>query len=266
MQADVVELRDFYAGPLGGLVRRVLARRIRERWPRLPGATVVGLGYATPYLGSFREEAARVGALMPATQGAIVWPSTGPVRTAVYEENMLPLPDASVDHLLAVHCLEGSEHARKLLREIWRVLQPEGRLLIIAPNRRSVWARIESTPFGHGQPFSRSQLERYLRDTLFTPLAWSTALHMPPVERPMFLRSGMALERLGGRWWPGFGGVVIVEARKELAAPIGGATAARPVAELVPQGLSFDLADPHRADQDDVRLVRRKTAFSPSRL
>jgi SAM-dependent methyltransferase len=234
MQPDILELRDFYDRPLGSVVRRILAQRIRARWARLPGATLIGVGYAVPFLGSFRNEAARIGALMPATQGAIVWPSTGDVCTALYEDEMLPLPDASVDNLLVVHCLEGSEQVRKLLRELWRVLKPEGSLVIVVPNRRGVWARMDTTPFGHGQPYSRRQLDRSLRDALFSPVDWSGALFMPPIDRGFIHRTGLAIERIGARVWPVFAGVIIVEARKELVSPLGTAKVTRRLPQLVP--------------------------------
>jgi SAM-dependent methyltransferase len=234
MQPDILELRDFYDCPLGSLVRRVLSQRIRARWPRLPGATLIGVGYAAPYLGSFRSEAGRIGALMPATQGAIMWPSSGGVCTALYEEELLPLPDASVDNLLVVHCLEGSGQVSKLLREFWRVLKPEGRLLIVVPNRRGVWARVDTTPFGHGQPYSPRQLERALKDALLLPVDWSNALFMPPVDRAFVRRTGLAMERIGSRAWPVFAGVIIVEARKELSSPVGTGAVVRRLPQLVP--------------------------------
>ena len=155
MQQDVVELRDFYNRPLGGVVRRLLTSRIRSRWRSAQGAQLMGLGFAVPYIGMFRGEAARLGALMPAGQGAMAWPAEGKGHTVLVEEAMLPLADASVDRLLAVHCLETSERVGPLLREIWRVLAPEGRLLLIVPNRRGIWARLDTTPFGHGRPYSR---------------------------------------------------------------------------------------------------------------
>lgn len=234
MQPNILELRDFYDRPLGSMVRRVLSQQIRARWSRLPGATLIGVGYAVPFLGSFRSEAGRIGALMPATQGAIMWPSTGGVRTALYEDEMLPLPDTSVDNLLVVHCLEGSEQMRKLLRELWRVLKPEGSLLIVVPNRRGVWARMDNTPFGHGQPYSRSQLERSLKDALFSPVDWRGALFMPPIDRAFIRRAGMAAERIGAGAWPVFAGVIIVEARKELVSPLGTAKVKRQLPQLVP--------------------------------
>lgn len=235
MQPDVTELIEFYERPLGGVVRRILAHKIRARWPRITGSTLMGLGFATPFLGSFRGEAGRLGALMSATQGAVVWPQVGPVRTVVVDEQQLPLADNSVDHFLAVHCLEASENARLLLREIWRVLKPEGRLMMIVPNRRGVWARLDTTPFGHGRPYSSGQLERLLGEAMFTPLDWGTALYLPPVDNRIVLRSSGTLEKVGARLSPAFAGVIIVEARKELVAPLGGRAAPAPrLRALVP--------------------------------
>ncbi len=236
MHMDAKYLRDFYTRPLGTVVRRRLGKRLRAHWPQLKGLTVVGLGFATPYLGLFREEAAAVTALMPARQGALVWPRRGPVKTALIDEQALPLPAASVDRLLVIHSLEMVEGVRPFLREIWRVLRPEGRLLLVVPNRRSIWSRIDATPFGHGQPYNRGQLERLLDDAMFTPVGWSTALHMPPWERRVLVRSIAVWERLGGAIAPAFAGVNIIEAQKELLAPIGGGSKVRATPKLVTVG------------------------------
>jgi SAM-dependent methyltransferase len=232
MQQDVVELRDFYNRPLGGVVRRLLTSRIRARWRSAQGSQLMGLGFAVPYIGMFRGEAARLGALMPAGQGAIAWPSADKGHAVLVEEAMLPLADASVDRLLAVHCLETCERVGPLLREIWRVLTPEGRLLLIVPNRRGIWARMDTTPFGHGRPYSRGQLERLLNEALFSPLEWTSALYMPPIDRQWLVRWSTAFERLGARLWPGFAGVIIVEARKELMAAIPKAAPVRQAEQL----------------------------------
>lgn len=239
MHLDVLDLRDFYASPLGSVARRLLTRRIRARWRSVHGSQLIGLGYSVPYLGAFRGEATRFGALMPAGQGAIVWPSSGPVHTVIVEDAMLPLADASVDRMLGVHCLEVSERTGALLREMWRVLTPEGRLLLVVPNRRGIWARMDTTPFGHGRPYSRAQLERLLKDALFTPLEWTTALHMPPIDRHWLLRWATAFERVGARLWPHFAGVIIVEARKELMGALpAGATARRAARLATAQGFA----------------------------
>ena len=233
MQLDVADLRDFYATPLGQVARRLLAQRIRSLWRSVGGQTVIGLGFASPYLGVFRGEAGNLGALMPSGQGALVWPRTTNTLSALVEEDRLPLADNSVDRLLVVHCVEVAEHVRPLLRELWRVLKPEGRLLLVVPNRRGVWARLDSTPFGHGQPYSRSQLEGLLRQALFTPESWGSALHVPPFNKRVLMRSATAWERAGSRLWPGFAGVLIVEARKETTAPLAVPSKARAIRDFV---------------------------------
>jgi SAM-dependent methyltransferase len=233
MHLDVEELRTFYATPLGGVVRRLLTHRIRARWRSTAGETVIGLGFATPFLGPFRGEAKRLGALMPGPQGALVWPRTGPVHTVLTAEDALPLPDQSVDRLLIVHGLEASDHVRRLLRDSWRVLAPEGRMLLVVPNRRGLWARTERTPFGHGRPYSTGQLRRLLDEAMYSVLEQTAALYMPPFERALLLRPATAWERIGARAWPGFAGVHLVEARKEIASIVGGTAKARQLGRVV---------------------------------
>jgi len=106
MYVDVTELRDFYARPLGGVVRRLIGHRIRAKWRNVSGRTVIGLGFASPYLGPYQGEALRLGAFMPAAQGALVWPRSGLTQSALVDDEALPLRDESVDFLLAAHCLD----------------------------------------------------------------------------------------------------------------------------------------------------------------
>jgi SAM-dependent methyltransferase len=220
MSLDVIDLRNFYGSRLGGVVRRLVGVKVRSRWADVSGLRVAGIGFAAPYLSVFREEAERVIALMPATQGVLEWPPGGPFAAALVEETELPLPDASIDRALVVHLLEEADSSIETLREIWRILAPGGTMLLVAPNRRGVWARSDATPFGHGRPFSRSQLTQLLRDALFSPIGWSEALFVPPVRRGWVLRSAVFWERLGARLPLPFAGVHIVEASKQVFRPI----------------------------------------------
>jgi SAM-dependent methyltransferase len=216
MSNDVVDLRNFYAQRLGVTARRFIGRGVRARFADTRGMRVLGVGYAIPYLGLFREEAERCLAFMPAAQGVLKWPSTRPTLAALVDELELPLADAAVDRVLLVHALEMAQDPGALLREVWRVLAAGGRVLAVVPNRRGLWARIDTTPFGHGRPYSRSQITQLLRDTWFTPVGWSEALYMPPVARGWFIRSAVAWERAGATISAPFAGVHIVEATKQV--------------------------------------------------
>jgi len=216
MSNDVVDLRNFYGQRLGVAARRFIGRGIRARFADTRGMRVLGMGYAIPYLGLFREEAERCLAFMPAAQGVLKWPSTKPTLAALVDELELPLADAAVDRVLLIHALEMAQDPGALLREVWRVLAAGGRVLAVVPNRRGLWARIDTTPFGHGRPYSRSQITQLLRDTWFTPVGWSEVLYMPPVTRGWFIRSAVAWERAGATISAPFAGVHIVEATKQV--------------------------------------------------
>jgi SAM-dependent methyltransferase len=223
MQPDITQYRSFYDGRLGTIARRLVRARLRAMWPRVDGLTIVGLGYATPYLAPF-VDTARVVACMPAEQGAVAWPRSGRNRVALADDTNLPFDDSSIDRAILIHSLETSEVWRSLLRQVWRMLRPDGRILIVAPNRRSLWSFMGETPFGDGHPYSRGQLQRRLTEAMFVPEAWDGALYGPPARWRMVMRTGRAWERLGRALYPGIPGVWLVEATKSMYAPAAGAT------------------------------------------
>jgi SAM-dependent methyltransferase len=153
---------------------------------------------------------------MPAGQGVVKWPSNRPTLTALIDDTEFPIPDAAFDRVLIVHAVESSPNAGALLREVWRVLAPGGRLLVVVPNRRGLWARMDTTPFGQGRPYSRPQVTQLLRETWFTPTGWDEVLYIPPIGRKWFLRSAIAWERTGATLSAPFAGVHIVEATKQV--------------------------------------------------
>ncbi len=227
MPSDVIDLRDFYQTSLGQVARRMIRRTIRGLWPDLRGMELLGIGYPTPFLTAISAETERTLALMPAAQGVLGWSPEGRNLVALADENELPFADFSIDRVLVVHALETSEAAGSLLKEIWRVLAGGGRLLIVAPNRRGIWARLDRTPFGSGQPYTVQQLSRLLREELFTPVATAAALFVPPSRHRVILRSAAAWERLGKRWFPRFPGVIVIEAAKQIYAKPKAARAPR---------------------------------------
>lgn len=220
MAVDVVDLRNFYASPLGQVARRLIGQTVEGLWPDASHLAVLGIGYATPYLPPLRLRAERVVAFMPAVQGVVNWPAPGLSASALVEPTMLPLPDACFDRVLVVHGLETSDAPAELMSEIWRILNPGGRIIVVTPNRRGLWARMDTTPFGHGQPYSRSQLNALMRQSLFSPEHWAEVLYLPPLQRRLFLGSATAWERIGSGLSLPFAGVHVIEATKQLYRPV----------------------------------------------
>jgi SAM-dependent methyltransferase len=246
MTIDVIDLRNFYSQRLGIVARRLINRGIQRHWPHVDGLRIAGLGYPTPYLGLFREDAERCIALMPAGQGVMKWPTARPTLSTLVDEFSLPLADAAVDRILIVHALEMCDDPESLLREVWRVLAPSGRMLAVIPNRRGVWTRTDSTPFGHGRPYSRSQITQLLRQTWFTPIGWGEALFVPPINNGWVLQSAMAWERMASALSSPFPGVFLVEATKQVYRAV---PAKRERTRLIPTMEPVLVPTPTRRDQ-----------------
>lgn len=233
MRPDIVELTAFYGSRDGEYARRLINHQLRQLWPDLTGKDLLGVGFATPFLGLFEEARTQV-ALMPATQGGRSWPQDGPNLVALGREDELPFDDRSFDCLILAHAFECSPHANRLMREAWRVLRDGARMALIVPNRRGLWCWSERTPFGFGQPYTGDQLHRSLKNNLFVMGELRRALYMPPLSRilprgrRLALRASVPVERLGLRLMPHFSGVLIAEAIKEVYSPTPDFAVARP--------------------------------------
>lgn len=219
MHADVVDLREFYLSPHGRVVRRILAARLRHIWPNCRGERILTLGYGTPLLRPLLPEAESLTAVMPAAQGVAYWPREGPNISCLANTGQLPLADGSIDRAILIHALEGDPEPRAMLEEIWRVLKSGGRLLLVAPNRRGLWAHSDRTPFGTGRPYSSFQIRETLRDQGFLVERVGHALYMPPSSARPVLSLADMFEKLGPKLFPGFGGLLVAEAGKQLYAP-----------------------------------------------
>jgi SAM-dependent methyltransferase len=226
MRTDILDLHAFYESPLGKLAREFVGTRIQEAWSVSPTLRFCGFGFATPYLSAF-DGSERVLALAPESQGVMRWPSDAGNRACLVGDDFWPLPDASIDRLLIVHGLEEAGDPRRLMREAWRVLTNDGRLIVVVAHRRGLWSVVESTPFAAGRPYLKRQLNALLSDCLFRAVAWSGALYFPPVGARFLLRSARVLERAGSSAFGAFAGVLLVEAAKELFAPVGQVQRAR---------------------------------------
>jgi len=242
MRQSVLDLRAFYASPLGGVARAMVSRKIVEAWGDAAGLDVLALGYATPYLYAMEPAARSVVAAMPAAQGVEAWPFSGANRVCLADEAALPLGNSMFERVLAVHALEESDDPGAVLEEICRVMSPSGRVILAVAARHGLWASSEKSPFGQGRPFSRAQLERLVRDAELTAVGWTRALYAPPVA--WAARWAEPFEQVGARLWPPFAGIVLMEAVKQTWAvnPIPTArrvrarTRARPVMAPAPVG------------------------------
>lgn len=220
MHHDVEDLREFYyRTTLGRVAQRAIRNQLLRLWPPERDINVAGFGFAVPLLRPYLGDARRVVGLMPGPQGVMHWPAGMPNISVLCEDTAWPLSTGFIDRLVLMHGLETTDDPTAVLTEARRVLAPGGRIVVVVPNRAGLWARRDVTPFGFGRPYTRGQLEAELRRHDLVPEKSVTVLHAPPSHAHFWLRTADFWERLGNRlpWFAG--GILMVEATKQVFAP-----------------------------------------------
>ncbi|MBW8309013.1 MAG: class I SAM-dependent methyltransferase [Candidatus Paracaedibacteraceae bacterium] len=213
---DISDLLKFYASSLGTEVQNRLATLITDLWPSVKCNTFICHGFPFPFLNEMAVEAERMAVFMSPHIGIMNWPLEGKNITALAEEGDLPLGDDSVDRLLLLHSLEFCQNPKNFLREIWRVLAPEGRAIVIVPNRRSLWSHLTHTPFGHGNPYSMGQLSSVLKENQFDICQKIRSLYMIPSEFWHNTPTASIAEALNKTFAGKLSGVVAIEVKKRI--------------------------------------------------
>ena len=231
-------------------MKKVLQSQIKQWWPSAKNLRLVGIGFTQPYLSSYLNEAERVISISPAGQGIYPWPTADHNLNALAEESELPLETNSVDRVLLIHSLENAELLKSNLQEIWRVLKSNGRLIVITPNRRGLWARAEWSPFGQGTPYSRDQLRYYLRENLFVYERSTCTLYTPPFRWSVLQKFCDSMEKILPWILPGMGGVHIVEASKQIYSGLPSSAESR----VIVRGRQSMLPEP----VPDMRIPHKK--------
>ncbi|MCE2564317.1 bifunctional 2-polyprenyl-6-hydroxyphenol methylase/3-demethylubiquinol 3-O-methyltransferase UbiG [Komagataeibacter sp. FNDCF1] len=235
MQANMHTAARFYESHRGRVAARLLGQRMTAFWPGMPHGHTLGLGYALPFLPLWdRDDAPCMSARLDThvTRDAPPWQG----RDCITDGRHLPFEDLKFDRILLIHALEVSEDKNALLRQVWKILRDDGRLLLVVPNRAGLWAHTDNSPFGQGTPFSRRQIGRWLADACFRAERYEDALYIPPVGPCPATSPGM-VEWTGRNLFPRLGGVCMIEAVKDIYAGVP----TRP-AVVVPGGLRLGAA------------------------
>jgi len=202
-------LHDWFATPLGAYLLEREQAYLDEVTPDIFGYHAVQLGL--PQIDLLRES--RIAhRLKVAPEGPVDLP-------ARFEE--LPIATQSVDLAVLPHILEFTEHPHEILRELDRIMIPEGRIIIVGFNpwslfglRRALGASDEY-PW-NGRFVSLIRIKDWLSLLGFDVSAGQLACYIPPVRSEKWIQRYRFLERTGDRWWGVSGGVYMLQAVKRV--------------------------------------------------
>lgn len=201
-------LAEWFATPLGAYTLAREQAWLNETTPDIFGYHAVQLGL--PAIDLLRES--RI------THRIRVAPEAGADLRAQLHE--LPIESQSVDLCLLPHTLEFAANPHEVLREVDRIVRPEGRILIIGFNPWSLyglkrtWADT-SLPW-NGQFVSLVRMKDWLQLLSFEPAAGKLACYIPPFESAAWQARMGFIESVGDRWWGVAGGVYMLEAVKRV--------------------------------------------------
>jgi SAM-dependent methyltransferase len=148
----------------------------------------------------------------------------------------LPIANASIDLVVMPHVLEFAADPHQILREVERVLMPEGQVVICGFNPFSLWGmrqRFDSSEIPwRGHYLSLPRIKDWLALLGFEANRGCFGCYAPPFAQHKWLNRFAFMEKAGDRWWPIAGGVYIIQAIKRvqgmrLVTPSWRTTAAR---------------------------------------
>jgi SAM-dependent methyltransferase len=218
MVHDVLQLQRFYETPLGQLIQAEGSKKLQKIWPSSKGLTVLGLGFAVPFLSNFLEQADRVSAVMPARQGIMAWPAHGPNHVFLADECNLPLRDRSVDRMIVIHAFRTVQQKKECLREIWRVLADDGKAIFIMANQFSLRNQSLKQIFGQENTENPYIFRQELKESFFVPtqtIQWVIPSHPFLSSLKLYQRISSSLSL--GSLFP-FSDILMVEAIKQIYA------------------------------------------------
>ena len=210
MLYDVGRIDTFYNGARGQVVAKLLREDLSDIWRMSKTESNLAVGF--PFY--FFPEGSICPVLMPAEIGGMAWAQKKEIYTAIIDSNSWPLESDSIDCILITHALEFVPDQHSFLSEAGRVLKSAGKLIIMVPHRRGLWSRAETTPFGHGTPFSKGQIFSLLKNSGLSPEKCTSSLFLPPFADKLPDAVSNQIEFVGERLLQLLGGVLIVEATK----------------------------------------------------
>lgn len=208
------DLLRWFDQPLGRSLQAMEARYLRHSLDRLYGTVAIQLGHIGRLnLLSTCNAPTRI------TLDCIPSASNAPVVAC---SELLPFESKSVDVAVLPHTLDFADDPHEVLREVYRVLSPEGHVVILGFNPFSIWGlwhfivkRRAKAPW-NGKFLALYRVKDWLALLGFEATQGRMLYYRPPIQKSKFRNRLAFMEKIGDRWWPMGAGVYFIVARKRV--------------------------------------------------
>lgn len=222
MEKPIISLAPWFDTPAGRYVRAWEQARLDELTADIFGYNAVQIGL--PCMDSLAAN--RMPNKWHTESALLSIKQRDPIQRVVLTHDFAELPFAtqSVDLVVLPHVLEFAHEPHQILREVDRVLIPEGQVIVCGFNPISMWGvrqgigRITGTHFLplHGEFISVPRLKDWLKLLNMEVNRGHFGCYKPPFQTSKWLQRFAFLEQAGDRWWPYLGALYMVQAIKRV--------------------------------------------------
>lgn len=220
MSEKTSNLGDWYRGRAGTFVFTAVNQKIQDKLSSLFGYYAIEMGAHTE-VGSLLQQSRiknniKIYAPGMRAEGELA---------LIAEPEFLPIVFDNIDLVIASHVFEGSSYPHQVLREIDRVLVPEGHCLILGFNPYSCLGFSKTLRlnkcFQQKQRFlSMNKMKDRLKVLGYRVISTESFGFRPAVKHEKLFEALVGLEKIGERFFSKFGSVYLIHAKKtELAYP-----------------------------------------------
>jgi len=222
-KSSIITLGDWLDSPAGNYLRA---------WEqeRLDVLTADIFGFNALQVGLPQIDALRANRMQHRWLSDMCLPSDGQCinlarpLSLVHDYCDLPFPSHSLDLVVLPHVLEFAAEPHQILREVARVLIPEGQLIVCGFNPASLWGvrqsfgRLTGSHFlpQNGEFISLRRMKDWLKLLSMESNRGHFGCYQPPCSKQSTFDRYSFMEKAGNRWWPYCGGVYIVQAVKRV--------------------------------------------------
>ena len=210
-------LQQWYRSSLGSLLAEAELELVNGILRRLFGCNIIALGVPSgrdllaqsPILHHYRIHSAQ--------------PVLGVPLDLLAQPTCLPIASECVDVVVAPHVLERTEDPDAVLREVERILIPEGHVVLVGFNPASLWGAWRVLYPGRKpavwrmQFISTAKASQWLAALGFQVVSVRYGFYRPPVQGRGLLKKFTWMECLGVKWWPRCGGFYVLTAKKKVS-------------------------------------------------
>ena len=216
MYQDFSNFKKFYDTEIGNILKQLVSLKIQKYINLYNNQTLGTFGFVDPYLDCIKEKNIKIFNFYSSQLGIKKNLIQSHSLNILHDEEKIPIEDLFFNHIFAIHYIENSNNLQKTLRELWRVLLPEGKFYLIIPNKKSPWSLSFNSPFSSGFSFSKKKIIHLLEENFFEIQFIEKLVYLPPWNLKIIYKNKFLIEKFGSYFWPFLNGFYLCVAQKKL--------------------------------------------------